>query len=75
MVAGITLGNLLGGKLMKSSRRKLAMTIIVLEFISVIPTLFLNVYLICFGRFSLGICSGILIVTGPRMVEETVPHQ
>lgn len=41
--------------------------------VAVLPTIFLNVYLICFGRFVLGIIGGGMAVTLPRLIEETIP--
>ena len=36
-------------------------------------TMFLNIELICIGRFIFGLCCGVFFVARPKMVDETIP--
>lgn len=70
---GATIGSFTGGFVINLGRRKVMICLCLLGILSVIPTLFLNVYTICLGRVALGTVGGVMAVMGPRMIEESVP--
>jgi MFS family permease len=50
---------------------------IVLGFVAILGsaiTLIADVWCIIIGRFLQGVCSGIFVSVGPRMIDETVPQ-
>ena len=65
---GGAFGALLGGKLITYGRRLVLILFIFISAISILPTLYLNIYTICLGRILLGISGGVMATGGMRML-------
>ena len=72
-ILGLSIGSILGGKFVSYGRRKVLIIVNILCAFSVIPTLFLNLWSICVGRFLYGLFSGMFLVLGPKMLDENIP--
>lgn len=72
-IFGVVTGSLIGGKFIPLGRRRCLIAFNILSALSVTLTMFLNLPLICIGRYFYGLCCGVFSVAGPKMLDETVP--
>lgn len=72
-ILGGAIGSVFAGKIITYGRRKSLFIFTLISSVTIIPTLFLNIYLIVFGRLLTGFCGGVLNAGGMRMLEESVP--
>lgn len=74
VAAGAGLGALIGGNMASVFGRKTTMIITdVTTILSVIPTLYKNLYTILIGRLILGVCVGINSSVVPLYIREVTP--
>lgn len=59
-IFGIVCGALVGGRLITGGRRRIVLLFNLLNAIAVTMTMFMNLPLICVGRFLFGFCSGVV---------------
>lgn len=74
-IFGVVTGSLVGGKFIQKGRRRALIIFNVLGALATTLTMFLNLPLIIIGRYFFGFCCGCFSVAGPKMLDETVPHQ
>jgi MFS family permease len=72
-MAGACIGSFSAGLLIKYGRKRAYIFSSVIVAIGVVPTLFLNVWLIVIGRLIAGVGTGAMTVIVARMIEENVP--
>ena len=72
-ILGTVIGSGFAGSMIRFGRRRVLIVGNIICALAVVPTLFLNIYTICVGRFIFGFVAGIYQVNVPRMIEETVP--
>ena len=66
-------GSLSGGLIIPWGRRKTILLFNVVGIIAVVLSLALNLYTIIIGKLLFGICTGVINVAYPKMLDETVP--
>lgn len=71
---GMTLGAVSGGRIIKIGRRKTLFLSICLGILGLSITMVENFNVILVGRLIFGYSGGVMSVTAPRFVEETVPN-
>ena len=72
-ISGLIIGSFAAGKLLSNGRRKAIILMSLLSCVSIVPTLFLNIWAILIGKFIFGIASGTIIVASSIYLNETVP--
>jgi len=70
----MAIGSLGGGSLMKGGRRKAHLLSAIIGIVGILPTLYLNYYLIVIGRSIFGISVGIMSSVTSKYIQETVPN-
>lgn len=71
---GIAVGSILGGYLINKGRRHALIVINLMTIIGCALTIDLNIWTLYIGRFIVGVAAGMVVMAGPRMLEETVPQ-
>ena len=74
VVLGISIGAILGGKLMMIGRRRAEFVNIGLGILGLGITMFLNFPCLLIGRFLYGLSAGLIGAITPRYIEETCPN-
>ena len=72
-ISGLIIGSFTAGKLLSNGRRKAIILMSLIACLSIVPTLFLNIWAILIGKFIFGIASGTIIVASSIYLNETVP--
>ena len=72
-IFGVVTGSLFGGKFITKGRRLCIIVFNVVAAVGTGMTMFLNLPLICVGRYIFGFACGTFSVAGPKMLDETVP--
>lgn len=70
---GIAVGSLLGGFLINKGRRYALLLINLMAIVGCSLTLISNIWTLYTGRFIVGVSAGMVVMAGPRMLEETIP--
>jgi len=71
-ICGVIIGQNLGSCLVKSGRSKTIIIFNMLAMIATTMTLVRNYYLMCTGRLLFGLCCGVIMFAGQKMLEETM---
>ena len=72
-ISGLIIGSFTAGKILADGRRKAIILMSLLACLSIVSTLFLNIWAILIGKFIFGIASGTIIVASSIYLNETVP--
>ena len=72
-VLGMSIGAFIAGGIVANGRRKYLIIFGVVGIAGTALTLITTVYTIIIGRLIHGICTGVFMTGGPRMLDETVP--
>ena len=72
-VLGISIGAIIGGKIIGYGRRRAVIIFDVLGIVGSLLSIITNLYVITLGRFVYGFAAGVLATACPKIVEETVP--
>jgi MFS family permease len=72
-VLGISIGAIVGGKIIAYGRRKSVLIFDLLGIIGSVLSIIENFYVILVGRLMYGFAAGVLVTACPKIVEETVP--
>ena len=72
-IFGVVTGSLLGGKFITFGRRRSIIVFNIFSAMATTLTMFLNLPMICIGRYLFGMCCGVFSVAGPKMLDETIP--
>ena len=73
-MAGIAVGNVIGGKLIQNGKRRVMIICNLFVIIASVMTLFQNWQLMFCGRILMGFASGVTITANQKMLEQTVPQ-
>lgn len=72
-VAGIAIGALAGGSLIAGGRKRMVILFNFVALVGVVLSLINNFTLMCVGRLIFGFASGVFVVAGSKMLDETIP--
>jgi len=72
-IAGVITGTLVGNCFIEQGRRRALIIFNMIALIATSLTMVKNVPLIVIGRLLFGLCCGVFIYAGQKMIEETVP--
>ena len=72
-IFGVVTGSLFGGKFITKGRRLCIIGFNLVAAVGTFLTMFLNLPMICIGRFIFGFACGTFSVAGPKMLDETIP--
>ena len=71
----MTIGAFVGGKIMnKIGRKNTILVCVVIGIVGLGITMIFNFYTLTIGRFIFGLSCGIISITIPRFMEETIPR-
>ena len=74
-IVGLILGSFAAGFFVKRGRRKCIIIMSIVAIFGVVPTLFLNLWMILIGKFIYGFCASVIIVASSLYLQETVPAE
>ena len=72
-VLGISIGAILGGKIIAYGRRRAVLIFNIIGIIGSLLSVITNFYVILLGRLTFGFAAGVLVTACPKIVEETIP--
>lgn len=74
-VLGMTLGSIIGGRVVKLGRRAAFLIACMVGIVGVSITMIERIPFILLGRLIYGFSCGLISICVPRFIEETVPNQ
>ena len=74
-IVGLIVGSFGAGLVVKEGRRKSIISMSVICVLGIVPTLFLNIWAILFGKFVYGVAASVMIVASSLYLQETVPAE
>lgn len=69
----MALGSLVGGKIILNGKRRVLIVCNIVSIVASLLTLFHNWPLMLVGRAFFGFASGVIVVTAPKYLDETIP--